>query len=164
MGLYDGVASTPSIPDIEFALYDGVLVDVTAIFMDGGQYGIGFVTKDESGKDVNRFRWTFRLKDEDGEDIYDEGEPVEVDCVTGLQFFAKAKNASKQVRIMKALMTKAEFDAWSEGESAPTLKELVGRPAQVDVTENGKGYPTIGNVLAPRQRRARRATSTADAE
>lgn len=166
MGLYDGTASTPEIPDIELGLYDGTLVGVDAIYMEGGQYGEGFVTEDENGNKVNRFRWTFGLKDEDGNVLYDEGDAIEVDTLTGLQFFAKAKNPSKQVRIMKALLTPAEFAAWAEGESAPGLKELIGRPAQIDVTENGKGYPTVGNVLAPRQRRARRAAAvaTADAE
>lgn len=156
-------ASTPSIPDIELGMYDAVLSRVEAIYLSGGQYGEGFVTTDENGNKVNRFRWTFGLLDDDGAALYDEGDPIEVDCVTGLQFFAKAKNPSKQVRIMKALMTPAEFEAWSEGEEAPSLEDLLQRKVQVEVGENDKGYPTAANVLAPRQRRAR-ARKAAEAE
>lgn len=174
MGLYDGAVSTPEIPDVELGLADAVLVDVQATYLTGGTYGEGFVTKDEKGNNVNRFRWMFNLKDDEGNLLYDvdedgepkSGDPIEVDTITGLQFFAKAKNPSKQVRIMKALMTVSEFEAWSEGEQAPTLKELIGRPCQVDIVENAKGYPTVGNVIAPRKRRAagRAAVATADAE
>jgi len=156
-------ASTPKVPDIEFAMYDATLVGVETTYLDGGQYGLGFVTKDESGKDVNRFKWLFELKDDDGDPLYEldeegepvSGDPVVVDTVTGLQFFAKAKNPSKQTRIMQALLTKAEREAWEEGEGAPTLAELIGRPCQVQVTENAKGYPTAGSVLPPRVKRAK---------
>lgn len=165
MGIYDGQASTPTVPDIELGMYDATLVGVEATYLEGGQYGEGFTTTDENGNKVNRFRWAFGLKGEDGEALYEldeegeptTGDPIEVDCVTGLQFFAKAKNPSKQTRIMKALLTKDEFEAWAEGESAPGLKTLIGRPCQVQVDENSKGYPTAANVLPPRARRARRA-------
>jgi hypothetical protein len=153
-------ASTPQVPDIELGMYDALLQSVEPIYMKGGQYGEGFVTEDENGNKVNRFRWTFALLDDDGNTIYDEGDPIEVDTITGLQFFAKAQNPSKQVKIMKALMTPAEFESWAEGEAAPGLTDLLQRKVQVEVGENDKGYPTCANVLAPRQRRARKATAS----
>lgn len=164
MGMFD--ASTPNIPNVDLGMYDAALLRVETTWLDGGQYGEGFVTEDEKGNKVNRFRWVFSLKDEAGAVIYDEGDPVDLDTITGLQFFAKAKNPSKQVRIMKALLTPAEFAAWSEGEPAPGLEELLGRPCQVEVDENAKGYPTIANVLAPRARRAagRRAPASSEAD
>lgn len=154
-------ASTPSVPSVELGFYDATLVRVDAIYLSGGQYGEGFVTEDENGNKVNRFRWTFALLSDDGAVIYDEGDPVEVDCVSGLQFFAKAKSPSKQVRIMKALLTPDEFTAWADGEDAPGLNDLVGRKVQVEVGINDKGYPTASNVLAPRQRRSRKSEADA---
>lgn len=155
-------ASTPQVPDIELGMYDGKLVKVETTYLTGGQFGEGFVTQDENGNKVNRFRWVFGLMDEEGNALYEldedgepvSGDPIEVDTVTGLQFFAKAKNPSKQTRIMQALLTKDEREAWEEGEAAPTLAELLDRKVQVQVGENGKGYPTASNVLPPRARRA----------
>lgn len=160
MGINDlFTASTPAIPNVDLGMYDATLLRVETTYLAGGMYGEGYTTTDENGQKVNRFRWVFGLLDDDGNAIYDEGDAVEVDCISGLQFFAKAKNPSKQVRIMKALMTPSEFEAWSEGESAPTLTELLGRKVQVEVGQNDKGYPTASNVLAPRQRRAARRTA-----
>lgn len=166
MGSIDGLfgVSTPSVPDVDLGMYDAKLVGVSTTYLTGGQYGEGFVTEDENGNKVNRFRWAFALYDEEGEAIYDEGDAVEVDVVTGLQFFPKAKNPSKQVRIMKALMTPDEFESWAEGESAPGIKDLLQRPCQVEVGQNDKGYPTASNVLAPRKRRARRAAATSEGD
>lgn len=170
-------ASTPQVPDIDLGMYDALLVGVSTTYLEGGQYGEGFTVKDENDNTVNRFRWLWSLVDDEGAAIYeldDEGEPVsgdpiEVDCITGLQFFAKAKNPSKQTRIMKALMTPAEFTAWADGEQAPTMADLLQRKVQVEIGENAKGYPTVVNVIAPKARRAKRgtrpaATDEADAE
>lgn len=146
--------STPHIPDIELGFNDAKLTGVTPTYIPGGLYGEGFTTKDALGNDVNRFRWVFTLVDADGATLYDEGDPITVDCITGLQFFAKAKNLSKQVRIMKALLTPEEFAGWQDGRGVPGLADLVGRPVQVEVGMNDRGYPTVASVIAPRKRRA----------
>ena len=106
------------------------------------------------------------LLDDEGEPLYDDesGDRIVVDMLTGLQFFAKAKNPSKQTRTMKALLTPAEFEAWAEGEDAPSIKELIGRKVQVDIGLNGKGYPTASNVLPPRKARAARRAVTSEDE
>ena len=155
-------ASTPQVPDIDTGMYDAILIRVDTTFMEGGQFGEGFVTTDpDTGQKVNRFRWVYTLLDEEGATLYDDdGDPLEVDQLTGLQFFAKAKNLSKQTRAMKALLTPAEFEAWADGGEAP---EVVGRKVQVEIGTNPKGYPTISNVLAPRKaRRAARAVTSED--
>lgn len=157
------MASQPHIPDIDLGLNDAKLVSVGTIYLAGGQYGEGFVTENEKGEKVNRFRWVFALTDANGATLYDEGDPVEVDCVTGLQFFAKAKSPSKQVRIMRALLTPTELPYWESGEGAPPLTSLLGRPVQVEVGLNDKGYPTAVQVLAPRKaQRTRSETATAE--
>lgn len=157
-------ASQPKIPKIDLGLNDAILSRVETKWVTGGQYGDGFVTQDESGNDINRFKWVYALTADDGSVLYDEesGFPLEVDQLTGLQFFAKAKNPSKQVRAMKALMTADEFDAWSEGKPAPSLNELLGRPVQVDVGLNDNMYPTASSVLGPRKGQRARAVATAE--
>jgi hypothetical protein len=157
------MASQPHIPNIDLGLNDAKLVGVSTIYLAGGQFGEGFVTENEKGEKVNRFRWVFALTDENGATLYDEGDPVEVDCVTGLQFFAKAKSPSKQVRIMRALLTATEAPMWEAGEGAPPLTSLLGRPVQVEVGLNDKGYPTAVSVLAPtRSQRARAEARSAE--
>lgn len=154
-------ASQPAIPAIDLGMNDAVLDRVETLYLTGGQFGEGFVTTDEAGNKVNRFRWVWALTDDTGATLYDEetGKPLEVDNLTGLQFYAKAKNLSKQVRNMKALMTPAEFAAWSEGLPAPTLKDLIGRPVQVEVGLNDNMYPTASNVMGPRKGQRGRNTS-----
>jgi len=177
MGIMQGGASTPAIPNIELGLADARLLSVDTKMVTGGEYGDGFIyTYDDEaeaaadnhkvGDKVNRFQWNFLVLDDEGEPLYDEdsGDQIVVDQLTGLQFFAKAKNPSKQTRIMKALLTPAEFEAWSEGEDAPSIKDLIGRKVQVDIGLNGKGYPTVSNVLAARKARSGRRASSADDE
>lgn len=159
-------ASTPTVPDVDDGIYDARLLSIVTKYVTGGNYGEGFVTEDDEGNKVNKFEWNFGLYDEDGEPIFDEetDEAIEVDMLTGLQFFATAKNLSKQVRAMKALMSGDEFAAWVDGEAAPTQAELIGRPCQVEVGTNEKGYPRVNNVLPPRKVRARRSRAAAEAE
>lgn len=147
------MATQPRIPDIELGMNDAKLSRVETIFLTGGQFGEGFVLTLDDGSQVNRFRWTFVLTDDDGNALYDEGDPIEVDCVTGLQFFAKAKSPSKQVRIMRALLTPVELPTWEAGDGAPPLESLIGRPVQVEIGLNDKGYPTVTSVIAPRNKR-----------
>ncbi len=151
--------STPHIPDVDMGLNDAVLTNVETVYVTGGQFGEGFTTTDDAGNTVNRFRWVFTLTDEAGATLYDEGDPIVVDCLSGLQFFAKAKNLSKQVRIMKALLSAEEFAGWQDGKGVPSLKDLLGRPVQVEVGMNDRGYPTAVSVIAPRKRRASTAVA-----
>jgi hypothetical protein len=178
MGIMQGGASTPAIPNVELGLADARLLSVDTKMVTGGDFGDGFIYtyEDEAeaaadghkvGDRVNRFQWNYLVLDDEGEPLYDEesGDQIIVDQLTGLQFFAKAKNLSKQTRAMKALLTPAEFEAWAEGEDAPSIKELVGRKVQVDIGLNGKGYPTVSNVLAARKARSgSRRISSADDE
>jgi hypothetical protein len=145
-------ASTPTIPNVELGMADAKLTGVSTTYLDGGQYGEGYTINDPV------------TGHEEGDPV--SGDPITLDCVTGLQFFAKAKNPSKQTRIMQALLSKAEREAWEEGEGAPTMAELLGRPCQVLIGENAKGYPTVSNVLPPRARRStgRKAATTEAAE
>src|SRR6186997_792884 len=103
-------ASTPEIPNVELGMSDAKLTGVSTTYLEGGQYGEGFTIMDpDTGRKVNRFRWDFTLIGDDGEALYEldengepvSGDPITLDCVTGLQFFAKAKNPSKQTRIMQ---------------------------------------------------------------
>lgn len=160
-------ASTPSVPDVEDGIYDAVLLSIGTKYVTGGKFGDGFTTDDDEGNKVNRFTWNFGLRDDNGDPLFDEesDEAIEVDMLTGLQFFAKAKNQSKQVRAMKALMTGREFESWVNGDEAPTQAELIGRPCQVEIGTNENGYPRVNNVLPARKARAsRRAAATDEAD
>lgn len=147
------MASQPSVPNVELGFNDAKLSRVETIYLAGGQFGEGFTIVNDNGEKVNRFRWVFLLTDDAGATLYDDGDPIEVDCVSGLQFYAKAKNPSKQVRIMRALLRPEEVPFWENGDGAPPLTELLNRPVQVEVALNDKGYLTVASVIGPRKRK-----------
>lgn len=140
-------------PDVEGGLYDAKFNGVTVRRFEGGQYGDG-----------DRYVWSFVLLDDDGDVMYDEGDPVEVDGLTSTSTNVLSKTTPKAVRFLKALMTPAEFAAFEGGEGIDE-DSLIGRVVQVDVAIRDNGWPTISNVLPKRKRRAgSKATTTDDAE
>jgi len=164
--------STPDVPKVDLGMYDAELAAVTTTYLSGGQFGEGLVINDEFGNKANRFRWEFLLLDETGEPVYETdedgnvipGDPITVDCVTGLQFYPLAKNPSKQSRIMLALLTPDEAAVWKDGGKCVPLTALLGRKVQVQVDENSKGWPTAANVLPPRARRAKARSTAAESD
>lgn len=139
-------------PNVEADIYDAQFNGVSTKFVEGGQYGDG-----------ERFVWAFTLLDEDGDVLYDEGEPIEVDGLTSMSTNTTSKTQPKAVRYLKALLTKDEFAQFESGEGF-AADDLVGRVVQVEVAIRDSGWPTIVNVLPPRKRRASRRATTDDTE
>lgn len=151
MAQYQASSKAAEAPEVAEAMYDGVLVRVEAKRVTGGQY-----TKDTVNGDP-KLEWTFNLLDEETNEVmYDKGEPIEVSKLTGVGFNIASKTVPQEVRMLKAILTKAEFSAFEAGEGTPDdavrSKEggLLGRKVQVEVFVKENGWPGIGNVVAPR--------------
>lgn len=137
-------------PNIEEAMYDGILVLVEEKLVKGGQY-----TKDPVNGDP-KLEWTFQLLDENGDPVVDGDKPVEVSKLTGVGFNIASKTVPQEVRVLKALLTKAEYTAFEDGEGTPddavraNEGGLLGRKAQLEVFVKENGWPGVGNIVAPR--------------
>ena len=59
----------------------------------------------------------------------------------------------QEVRVLKALLTPAEFAKFEAGDGVDE-DSLVGRKCQVEVFVKENGWPGIGNVIAARKARS----------
>lgn len=148
MAQYTATSKAAEAPEVEDAMYDGILIRVESKTLKAGQY-----LKDAVNGDP-KLEWYFNLLDDEGSIIYDKGEPVEVNKLTGVGFNIKSKTVPQEVRMLKALLTKAEFTAFEAGEGTPDDAEeapagLLGRKAQLEVFTKDSGWPAVGNVVAP---------------
>jgi len=146
-------------PDVEPGLADALFVGVEAKRIKGGQY-----TKDTENGDP-KIEWLFKLLDDDGrvlrnenEDSESFGKPIIVTKLTSTSFNTAAKTVPGGIRILKALLTPAEFAAFENGEGTPDAEVespegLLNRKCQVEVQINDNGWPYVGNVLAARKPR-----------
>ena len=139
-------------PEVEPGVYDARFDGVESKFITGGQYGDG-----------NRFEWSFTLLDDDGDVMYDEGEPLEVTGLTSESTNILSKTTPRAVRYLKALMTPAEFATFSAGEGVDE-SALIGRVAQIEVSVKENGWPSIANVLPPRAKRKKATPRTVAGE
>lgn len=150
MTKFNATSKAAEAPDIEEAMYDGILISVVGKRVKGGLY-----TKDVENGDL-KLEWTFQPLDEEGNVMYDKGEPIEVSKLTGTGFNIASKTVPQEVRMLKALLTKAEYAAFEAEEGTPDSETnvseggLLGRKAQLEVFVKENGWPGIGNVVAPR--------------
>lgn len=138
-------------------MYDALFVGVESKRVAGGQY-----TKDKEKGDP-KLEWNFKLLDDDGavirndnEDSENFGKPVIVSKLTGVGFNIASKTVPGEVKLLKALLTPAEFAAFEAGEGTPDSEEeapagLIGRKVQVEVFVKENGWPGVGNVIAARK-------------
>lgn len=138
-------------PDIEAGLYDASFTGVESKRVKGGQF-----TKDTVNGDP-KLEWGFDLLDDDGEVIYEDGDPVNVTKLTGGGFNIASKTTPAEVLILKALCTPAEFAAFENGEGSPDEADLIGRKVQVEVFVKENGWPGIDKVIAARKPRGKKA-------
>lgn len=162
MAVRQATTSAGNAPEVEEAMYNGVLVRVEEKRVTGGKF-----TKDTVNGDP-KLEWTFHIKDDEGAYMvypatnsegvpYPEekvGSPIEVAKLTGVGFNVKAKTVPQEIRMLKALLTKAEYAAFENGEGTPDDAEqapegLLGRGAQLEVFTKESGWPGVGNVVAP---------------
>jgi hypothetical protein len=157
-------ASTPAnAPNIEAGLYDARWDGVEQISHPD------WAGKGKFGKDDGeRFHWSFTLLDSDGDVIYEDGDPVELEAVTNINMNVLSKTVPRGVGYLKALMTPEEFAAFVAG-GPVVASNLVGRKVQLQVIIKDNGWPAIENVLPGRVARKAKgaikpATAQADAE
>lgn len=159
MAQYTASATAGDAPNLDPGMYDAVLLRVESKRVNGGEY-----TKDKVNGDP-KLEWVFGLLDDDGDRIlfvdaegevkYEDGDPVEVEVgkLTGVGFNIKSKTTPGEVKVLKALLTPAEYAAFENGEGTPddevdAPEGLRGRKAQVEVFIKESGWPGIGNVIA----------------
>lgn len=149
MATYQASAKAAEAPDIEEAMYDGILVRVESKNVKGGMY-----TKNTKDGDP-KLEWVFNPLDDEGNVMYDDGDPIEVSKLTGVGFNIASKTVPQEVRMLKALLTKAEYSEFENGNGTPDDAEeapegLLGRKAQLEVFVKENGWPGVGNVVAPK--------------
>lgn len=106
----------------------------------GGQY-----TKNKVDGDP-KLEWSFDLLDEDGEQVFDEGEPITLQYLTGVGFNLAAKTTPSELKVLKALCSKAEYEAFESGDG-PKESELLGRVVQGELFVKENGYPGVSNII-----------------
>jgi hypothetical protein len=143
-------------PNVETGIYDLRFDGFDRKTVKGGKF-----QKDPINGDP-KIEWHFTLLDDDGAALYDGGDPVEVDVLTGVGFNVASKTMPAEVKILKALMSEDEFADFVEGKGV-NAADLLGRTVQGEVYIKESGYPGVTNIIAARKRRASRPRS-ADAE
>lgn len=155
-------------PDIEGGMYDALFDRAEGKLVKGGQY-----TRDTVKGDP-KLEWFFTLLDDDGAVIRNEdddserfGEAIQVSKLTGVGFNIASKTTPQENRILKALLTEAEYAAFEAGEGTPEAEKdapagLKGRKVQVEVFIKDNGWPGVGNVIAARKPKGRKAQPVED--
>jgi len=149
MAQFQATSKAAEAPDIAEAMYDAVFTRVEQKRLTSGKF-----VKDPVNGDP-KLEWYFTPLDENDSAIYDKGEAVEVNKLTGTGFNVAAKTVPQEIRVLKALLTKAEFDAFENGEPTPADDVdapvgLRGRKVQIEVFVKENGWPGIGNIVAPK--------------
>lgn len=145
---FQATSKSADAPNVDAGIYDARFDGVETKFVEGGQFGDG-----------ERFAWSFTLLDDEGAVLYDDGDPIEIDGLTSMSTNTKSKTTPKAVRYLKALMTPEEFAGFENGNGV-SADALIGRTVQVEVAIRDSGWPTIANVLPPRQKRVSRPRTT----
>jgi hypothetical protein len=152
MGIvFTATSKSADAPDIEAGIYDARCDGVAVKFITGGQFGDG-----------DRFEWAFTLLDDEGEVLYDDGDPVEITGLTSTSLNTMSKTTPRAVRYLKALLTPAEYAAFEAGEGIDE-KSIVGKKVQVEVSIKDNGWPSIAGVLPARVKRGAKATTEGEA-
>jgi hypothetical protein len=148
-------------------MYDALFKGSTPRLVLGGQYGAGDVRnidgsaykgsidKAVDGKQFNKLEWSFQLLDDDGDVLEaehgDDGlKPVKVEKLTGHGFNIASKTVPGEIKVLKALLTPAEYAAFENGEGTDE-DELIDRKVQVEVFIKEGGWPGVGNIVAARK-------------
>jgi hypothetical protein len=140
MGYVFTATTASGAPDIEAGLYDARFDGVTKKFITGGQYGDG-----------DRLEWMFTLLSDDGQVLYEGGDPLQVPGLTSLNLNPQS-DKSVGVKWLRAICNPAQFAAFSAGEG---LNEdaIVGATVQVEVRIKANGWPYVALVLPARKAR-----------
>lgn len=126
-------------PDVADGLQKGVFVGISE------ESHPDWAGTDKFGKEDtgDRWRFAFNLVDEDGDILYEEGDPIEVDALTRTTVGKK----SAAYAILKGIMTAAEL-AIVDAQEPFDGTTLEGRKVMVVIEHNDKGWPKVVQVVA----------------
>jgi len=155
---FQATSKAAEAPDIEAGIYDLRFDGTTKTSLKTGQY-----VKDTVNGDP-KLEWHFTVLDEDGEVIYDDGDPVEVQTLTGVRFNITSKVVPGEVKVLKAILTPAEFTSFMDGNGTEEDK-LLGRVVQGEIFVKENGWLGLTNIIPARKsRKAPKATNEVDEE
>ena len=140
---------------VEPGIYDLRFDGTTQTMVKGGQY-----TKDPVNGDP-KLEWHFTVLDEDGDVIYDKGDAVEVQALTGTRFNITSKTVPGEVKVLKAILNPAELASFMEGNGTEEEK-LLGRIVQGEIFIKESGWLGVTNIIPARK--SRKATKAVDEE
>ena len=114
--------------------------------------------KDSFGKADNgdRIHWRFVLTDDDGEELYNDGDPIELDVANSTNFNTKS-DKSKNAAWLKAVSPSA-FALVDAGQPVDP-DTLINTPVMLLLEMKDNGWPKIVNVLPAAKKRARRVAT-----
>lgn len=153
MATYQATQKAADAPDIEAAMYDLVFVKAEDKLIKGGMY-----TKNKEQGDP-KLELTFNVVSNDEDDpglLFDkDGDAVELTKIVGVGFNTASKTTPSEVLFLKAILTKAEYQSFLDGEPTPAddvdaPEGLVGRVVQGEVFVKDNGWPGIGAIVAPK--------------
>lgn len=144
MTTFNATSKSADAPELEPGMYDAVFVGTAAKTVKGGKF-----QKNPEGDP--KLEWNFNIIDADGNELSYETEsgedrPLIVSKLTGVGFNIAASTVPQELRVLKALLTPAEYAAFEAGNGTDE-KELLGRKVQVEVIIKENGWPGVGNVL-----------------
>jgi len=141
-------------PNIAPNIYDLRFDGTSRTTMKTGKY-----VKDPINGDP-KLRWEFTVLGDDGEPLYDQGDAISVDTITGVGFNIASKTVPAEVKMLKALLTAAEFQAFQAG-NGTNEESLLGRVVQGEVYINDGGWPGVTNIIKARAKTGKPAVEEA---
>ena len=148
---FTAVTTAAEAPQVEPGLYDMRFDGTSDKVVTGGQW-----QKSEDGDP--KIEWAFTLLDDDGAALYDAGDPIVLSKLTGTSFNFASKTVPGGLKMLKALLTPAEYANFEAGNGCPNEDALIGRKVQGEVFIKESGWPAIGNIIAARA--PRRSTNS----
>jgi hypothetical protein len=155
MSTYTATSKAADAPDIsEF-------VGVRDFRFDGDEATISKGGKYQKNPEGDpKLLWNFTALDDDGDPLYVEGDPIEVQVMTGVGFNIASKTVPAEVKMLKVLATKEEFQAFLDGKGIKGEK-LVGRIVQGELFVKESGWPGVTNIIPARKAKAARPAPAA---
>lgn len=80
---------------------------------------------------------------------YIEGDPLKCEYLTKPNFNVTSKTTPGAVKVIRALMTNSEFNAFKSSEDNDTYEapDLDGRPCKVELEHSKSGWPKVVSVF-----------------
>ena len=138
--VFTPTSKSADIPEVEPGLYDAKFNGVIKKFITGGQYGDG-----------DRLEWTFTLLSDEGDVLYDRGEPLTVTGLTSLNLNPQSEKAIAP-KWLKAMASPEAYAGFSAGNGL-NEEDILNAAVQVEVRVKANGWPYVALVLPARKAR-----------